>query len=83
MKRLTTVNQVIKALGGIEKVRELTGANNKQSWNWTEKFGSFPSRYYACMTLALLRAGYQAPARLWAQKGHIPKKPNVPTDSAA
>jgi hypothetical protein len=69
LKQLRSVNTVVEALGGIDAVIELTGANNKQTWNWTKRFQSFPAKYYACMIAALNERGYTAPARLWAQEG--------------
>ena len=69
MKQLRSVNTVIKALGGQDKVIELTGANRKQTWNWVKRFGAFPAKYHACMTEALSERGYTAPAKLWAQEG--------------
>lgn len=69
MKRLRTVEQVANALGGLEGVCELTGANLKQAWHWLGRAGQFPANYHECMRRALRRRGYDAPARLWNQKG--------------
>ncbi|WP_334358387.1 MULTISPECIES: hypothetical protein [unclassified Bradyrhizobium] len=67
---------MIRALGGIEVVLQLTGANAKQAWNWTGRFGAFPANTYVCLMRALNRRGYTAPARLWNMKG-------ISTDEAA
>jgi hypothetical protein len=70
MKRLRTVDQVMEVLGGLEGVCELGFADNpKQAWHWVGRAGQFPANTYVVMTRALRRRGYEAPARLWNQKG--------------
>lgn len=67
---LTTVDQVIEALGGMGKLLKLTDANNKQVWFWRHK-NQFPAYLFWCMTTALGERGYTAPVSLWHQ--HQPK----------
>ena len=69
MKQLRSVHTIIEALGGLDAVKKLTGANSKQVWNWQQRFEQFPAKYYRCMNVALERRGFVAPARLWAQEG--------------
>jgi hypothetical protein len=66
---LLTAKTVVKALGGIAAVRKLTGANDKQAWNWIGRSEGFPACFHECMRRELNRRGYDAPARLWNQKG--------------
>lgn len=69
MRTLRTAEKVIDALGGLERVCELTGANLKQAWNWHGRAGTFPSNTYVVMTRALRRRGAVAPPQLWKMKG--------------
>jgi hypothetical protein len=69
MKKLRTVDQVVNVLGGLPKVCAMTGANLKQAWHWSGRAEKFPAQYHEVMTRALRRRGYEAPARLWNQKG--------------
>jgi hypothetical protein len=69
MTRLYTADEVVRALGGLEEVCRITGANIKQAWHWHGRAGMFPATFYVAMTRALRARGYQAPARLWNQKG--------------
>jgi hypothetical protein len=68
MKRLRTAEQVVRTLGGLGRVCELTGANSKQAWHWSGRKGTFPANTYVIMMRELNRLGYEAPARLWAMK---------------
>jgi hypothetical protein len=68
MTWLRSVDDVVRVLGA-DYVRELTGANPKQLWNWTGRFRQFPARTYVVLNRALQRRGYQAPARLWNMIG--------------
>jgi hypothetical protein len=68
MKQLRTANQVVKALGGLDEVCRITGANVKQAWHWHGRAGRFPANTYVAMTRVLNARGYEAPARLWNQK---------------
>lgn len=69
MKRLRNAEAVVRRLGGLKGVCELTGANLKQAWHWSGRAGTFPAQYYVVMTRELNRLGYEAPARLWNMKG--------------
>jgi hypothetical protein len=68
MRRLSTVDQVIDALGGMDRVLELTGTNSKQTWNWQRRTGQFPAQWHDAMTKALRKRRCTAPPRLWNQK---------------
>jgi hypothetical protein len=65
MRRLTTAREVVEALGGIEAVRKLTGANIKTIYHWTGQAKCFPSRTFKVMNDALKRRELAAPAALW------------------
>jgi hypothetical protein len=54
MRKLNTQNEVIEALGGLARVRELLEANRKQAWHWT-KTGVFPAYTYPVLAKALKR----------------------------
>lgn len=65
MRRVSTADEVVEALGGLPNVCELTGANPKQAWNWVGRNGSFPASTYVVMIRALQRRRIVAPAKLW------------------
>jgi hypothetical protein len=67
MKRLRTADQVIKRLGGLDKVADMTVTELKSAYNWP-RCGAFPSATHDVMTRALKRRGYTAPAALWGQR---------------
>ena len=69
MKYLRTTEQVIDALGGPEKLCEVTEANPKQAWHWYGRADQFPCNTYVAITRALRRRGYRAPDHLWPMKG--------------
>lgn len=61
----TTVD-VMKALGGVLGVRDLTGGSYRQVENWS-RARTFPSRYFLVMIAALKRKGLSAKPELWGQ----------------
>lgn len=62
---LTTTSEVVKALGGLQKVAELTGRGRTNVvWNWTATT-HFPPDTFLVMQAALERQGKSAPASLW------------------
>jgi hypothetical protein len=69
MRKCRTAQDVVDALGGLQAVCELTGANIKQAWNWTGRADSFPASTYVVMTRALRRHKCTAPPCLWNQRG--------------
>lgn len=69
MKTLRTAQEVVDALGGLAAVCELTGANNKQAWNWTGRADAFPANTYFVMIRALRRRRATAPPHLWSMVG--------------
>ena len=64
-QKLQTQEAVIEALGGIEAVRGLTGANRKQAWYWIARAKKFPGHTYLDMTRALKRRNKVANDDLW------------------
>lgn len=64
MQELTTTNDVIRALGGVSAVAELTERTYDAAWNWT-RFETFPADTYLVMKAALEAQGYTAPPSLW------------------
>lgn len=63
---LRTKEEVMTALGGIQRVCELTGSGYSAAENW-KRLASFPSRYFLVMTFALHEIGLSAPPELWGQ----------------
>jgi hypothetical protein len=66
LNHLTTIEQVIEALGGQYTLLKLVEANNKQLWVW-KHVNQFPARLHSCMTTALAERGYTASPKLWHQ----------------
>jgi hypothetical protein len=66
LSHLTTVHDVIDALGGIEAVVKLTGRNAKAVYHW-RALNTFPARYHDMMPKALKRLKHTAPPKLWNQ----------------
>ena len=71
---LTTVAQVVKALGGSEGVEKLTGAKRTAVCNWIYYFEAFPPRTYVLMTDKLKRLGFTAHPGLWKMQGFTKRK---------
>lgn len=66
---LTTMRQVIRALGGYEGVQKLTGIRYRSAIaNWLVD-RQFPAKFYKVMQDGLRERGYSAPHRLWGQLG--------------
>ena len=61
---LTTTNQVIDALGGVEAIASLTGRSYDAAWNWTRS-DTFPANTFLVVTAALKERGLEAPPSLW------------------
>lgn len=66
-KPLTTVDEVIAALGGIAAVATFTGRGDTAVHNWRDR-GCFPSSLYLKMTRRLKRRRLIASAQLWRQE---------------
>ena len=64
MNELTTVPDVIKALGGIHAIAQLTGREYGAVWQWT-RWPHFPPDTYLVLTAALATRDLSAPAHLW------------------
>jgi hypothetical protein len=64
MENLDTAAAVLKALGGIEQVAQLTGRTYNAVSNW-RVLGSFPANTYLILQSALNAQGQTAPATLW------------------
>jgi hypothetical protein len=72
-RHLTTVDEVINALGGTHVVAELTGRVYGAVWYW-RKAGNFPSTLYVCMQQRLRRRGLSAPHSLWLQEAVLDRR---------
>lgn len=69
MRTLTTVPQVLDALGGNAAVRrllELKNPNVVANWRWRERL---PPRTYLTLSDALKRKRLKAPPSLWGLDG--------------
>lgn len=64
MTKLTTTDEIIKALGGNRPVALITGRTPKAVSNW-RVFPTFPSNTYLALQLALGARGIEAPPELW------------------
>ena len=69
MANLTTTREVIKALGGVEAVANLTDRQYNAASNWNG-FKTFPPDTYVVMIEALLRNDHWAPPSLWRMVRH-------------
>lgn len=65
---LTNIDDVIRALGGLKEVAELTGRRSGSAVPMWRQRGAFPSNTYAVMIVALQERGKTAPASLWGMK---------------
>ncbi len=65
--QLQTPREVIKKLGGIKAVAELTGRKYSAAGNWN-RGKRFPANTYRVLYMALLDRGFRAPASMWGQK---------------
>lgn len=65
MSQLQTTREVIKALGGIAKVAELTGRSYKSVSGWQAARATFPSFTFVSLQKALVDKGLSAPPSLW------------------
>ena len=64
---LTTLSEVIDALGGPSAVAKLTGTKLPAVSNW-QQFGRFPAKTYLVMSNALKLHGKVASSALWGMK---------------
>ena len=64
MQELTSAREIIKKLGGLNAVAEITARNPKAITNW-RIFNRFPSNTFVAMQRALVELGYTAPPDLW------------------
>jgi hypothetical protein len=69
MRNLSTAEDVVAALGGLDAVCALTGALPKAVYHWTGRAEMFPARTYCVMQAALKRRGAKAPPSLWNMIG--------------
>jgi hypothetical protein len=68
MRKLKTQQQVIDALGGVEALCAITGANRKQVWHWYGRAKVFPAYTHPAMTKALKLRGKEAHDALWSSR---------------
>ena len=64
MRKLATYDDVIKKLGGVHDVAELTKRIPQAVFNWRSR-GRFPTTLYFVMVEELERRGYTASRHLW------------------
>lgn len=64
MKRITSFDSIILALGGVSAVARLTRRSPATVCNWRPR-SLFPPRLYFVMQHELERRGYEAPRKLW------------------
>ncbi|UPJ55439.1 hypothetical protein [Bradyrhizobium sp. 192] len=65
-RKLQAKADVMRVLGGISGLSDLTGSSYKATENWS-RARTFPARYHALMSWALRRKGYTAHPSLWGQ----------------
>jgi hypothetical protein len=71
MAQLKTTREVIRVLGGVRAVAELTESTYNAAWNWTT-FETFPADTADAIRNALKKAEggpYTAPSSLWRMRG--------------
>ena len=66
MAELQTIKDVESALGGVEGLVALTGANRGAVMMW--RYNGFPRGFYKLMLSELHAKGLDAPGKLWGQK---------------
>lgn len=64
MSQFTTTAEVVKALGGVQAVADLTKRGYSAACNWNG-FKTFPANTYVVMKAALQERGLDAPDSLW------------------
>jgi predicted SpoU family rRNA methylase len=65
IEELTTVEQVVRALGGNRAVATITRAKNTSAVSNWKKAGIFPGKVHRVMKNALIERSYTAPDTLW------------------
>lgn len=66
LKMLTTVSEVLEALGGYAAIAERYGLSPQRTWNWTVQH-TFPADMHEAMVADLAAKGFCAPGSLWRQ----------------
>lgn len=64
---LSTVDEIIDALGGVAAVQAVTGQKYNTVWNWKWR-GKVPPEFHLIVSQALAGKGLSAPARLFGQR---------------
>lgn len=64
---LSSVNDIVEALGGTKKVAELIGRTDPAISNW-RKLGCFPASTYLVIKGELEKKNKTAPDSLWSMK---------------
>lgn len=67
IRKLSTVDEVIDALGGTAAVARLTGGRMQAVSNWRDR-GGFPPRTHLLFSQELKAIGCEAPPALWRMK---------------
>lgn len=68
MTNMTTVDTIISALGGNQKVATITHTDPKAISNW-RSLGKFPAATYVALQTRLKQMGLSAPDKLWGMRG--------------
>ncbi len=67
-RKLTSIDEVVAALGGVQAVLSMTGRRYSSAIsNWKDR-GGFPPTTYLVMSEALKRKGASAPPSLWGME---------------
>ncbi len=64
-KQLSTIEDVISVLGGVDAVKELTKRTSASAVPMWKNRKKFPTRTYSVMKAALQKRGLSAPDDLW------------------
>jgi hypothetical protein len=64
---LSTVDEVIEALGGLTAAAKLVGRSPQAAWNWRDR-KIFPPDCFVLMSAELTRLGKSASPELWGQR---------------
>ena len=67
LRTLKTVEAVVKRLGGLSRVAQMTGRGETAIYNWLAT-GRMPPNFYDGMIEELEQRGATAPAALWGQR---------------
>lgn len=73
LRPLTTIDEVLAALGGDAAVARLTGRGRQSISNWRRRRG-FPPVTFLVLREALKKRGWSAPEGLWGMEAEKPAR---------